>query len=386
MKLCFFFHFNLNQCINRKIRFYCFQFKKNMKRRASDLSSADEESRRRVQNKVKCAKTPIDETMTFEHRSSLENLQGVAQMLKIPKEEMPKLATLEQLVAEHIHLKSSTDCQVAAGKKINQSGAVVELTTGKSNPKLHKQQASINPYQIQAFLLKRSNLPVPRFYCPSDKQHSLSQEELQRQLSDNKLQLCCLEADFESALLAEAKPTKLKDCDGVLRQFPLCRYKDKCVGSTVKIRGLNEKIVLTALMFPHEYDKFLLDGTCPRVDRPCILCCRWILVDWDITCRDLLMRGKKGHVSQSSSSSWHMKSTQIMQLFYNVMDRPGGYFSQYCLTPNAREPMIQPMVRLNRLLLTAHKHNDRWYINQDALVWKAPVAPEPLMGESVKHF
>lgn len=98
------------------------------------------------------------------------------------------------------------------------------------------------------------------------------------------------------------------------------------------------------------------------------------------------MQGQTGHLKFSEDQPWHMKSAQVMQLYYNTLDRSGGYYSHYCLKPKPREPLLQPIVKLNRLLLCATKHNDRWYIDQSALVWKAPPLPAPVIGESVKVF
>ncbi len=317
----------------------------------SDMSSADEDALRRMHGKSRGNKPPT--LSAVPHRESMEDLGVVANWLKLPMSEVPQLRTLRELVQEQKHLTEETDCKLAASKRI--TTAATAMDTESVSPvevqQQHHQQSKIDPYQITAFLQRRSALPVPRFYCPDDRHHNLSQAELEQQLMENKLQLMCLDADFESTLLAEAG--NRMDVHGVIRNFPVCRYKDNCVGSLIKIPGLDDKVQLTALMYPDEYAEFLKNGTVPRIARPCILCCRFILVDWDITCRELLMLGKQGHLRLSDDKAWHMQSTQVMQLYFNTLDRPGGYYSQYCVTPNPREPLLQPMVRLNRLLLRA---------------------------------
>jgi len=377
----------------------------------TDISSAEETSQKRIQNKEQQTKNIATLQSVESHRESLTDLNQFAYNLKLDDIKSVKLKTLQELMEEHIHLNEESNCKIIQEKRINIQQTSLELNTNhqRRHPRLlnnnknewntqlseeeqqniqksHNEQSNQDPYQLTAFLQRRKAISIPKFYCPDDHKHSLSQIEIERQLKENKLQLCCLDADFESSLLAQASIEKLKDHNGILRQFPLCRNRSNCVGSTIKIPYLTEKIILTALMFPHEYEEFLNNGTTPRIDRPCILCCRFILVDFDITCRELLMLGSSGHLKQSNEKSWHMESMQIMQIYYNKLDCEGGYYSQFCLTPRPREPLLQPIVRLNRLRLRAHKVNNRWYIDQSALVWKPPIIPTPIMGESVKNF
>lgn len=139
-------------------------------------------------------------------------------------------------------------------------------------------------------------------------------------------------------------------------------------------------------MFPPEYEIFLKTGATPVGTRPCILCCRYLLVDYVLMCRELLMLGRQGNIVPCEDQPWTMKETQIMQIYYNSMDVINGYYNQYCIIPNAREPLIQPLVQLNRLSLKGYKFKNRWMIDQSAIVWKAPSAPVPLLGESVQRF
>lgn len=350
----------------------------------SDLSSADEDALRRMQNKSRVHKNPV--TASAAECEKLEDLSVVAKWLQLPISELPQMSTLGELVQQQPHLADETDCKLASGKRVNKDNSSNNSESGDAQAiqQQQQQQSQTDPYQIQAFLKLRSSLPIPRFYCPDDRQSNLSQSELEQQLMEGKLQLVCLSAEFESSLLAEGG--ERMDVNGVVRKFPTCRYGESCVGSTHRIRGLESPVQFTALMFPDEYKLFLQNGTVPRVQRPCILCCRWILVVWNILCRDLLMQGKQGVLKPSEDKPWHMESTQCVQLYYNTMDREGGYYSHYCVTPNVREPLLQPMVRFNRSKLRAFLHNNRWYIDQRALVWKPPQPPQPQIGESVRNF
>lgn len=246
----------------------------------SDLSSADEDAQRRLKKKSRVSKLNAS---VHSASPQCEDLAELAVWLKVPATALPNLKTVRELVQEQKHLALQTDCEIAKAKL-----ACVSTSSSQQNRNVdevkaeHMRQFQHDPFQMEAFLRRRDALSVPKFYVVDDRHHSLNQEEIHRQLSENKLQLFCLTADFESKLLAQAAPHKLKDFHGEMRQFPVCRYKDKCVGSVIKIPGLTERIQLTALMFPHEYDQFLKTGVSPAQNRPCILCCRYILVDWSV--------------------------------------------------------------------------------------------------------
>lgn len=361
----------------------------------SDISSAEEEQRKRRYKRSRNSQhTPLNsasqhaETIKTEAvvNAIYNDLAAVApQPHRVPLACAPKLFRMDQLVKDNIQMR--TDCEIAQGKHaVSAASADLSALGGLAGDEhSHAQQASVNPYQNVSFLAKRDKLPLHEFYSDAPSTRGLDQEEFDRQLRMKLLQLPLLTADYESLLLAQGGAHY--DEQGVLRQFPLCMYNDKCVGMTEKFHLLTQPIILTALMYPREYTVFMKTGSAPTHTRPCILCCRHLLVDWCVECRDLMMLGKTAGYTACPDKAWEMQATQVRQLYCNSVGIAGGYYAQDCIEPSPREPLVMPLARLNRTKLRAYRNkHGRWFLDQTAIVWKPPAAPLPRAGESVESF
>lgn len=368
----------------------------------TDMSSDEEDRHRRAQLHVKHRK--LETASTQMQDSEYNGIFELAQQRGLSQEECPKLLPISQLTREFAHLRSNSDCRIAARKlqpsssssqkpsvsqdehKNADEQAMLDTdATAEEVIKKHCAQARVLPYEVVAFAEKMSELKDIKFYSEQASQ-AVSQKELEQQLLAGRQVLPHLESSFERLLLAEAgtfrDPKTNQD-----RTYPHCAKQDKCVGKTVRFRHLPKQgVVFTSLMFPDEYALFLETGVTPTHARPCILCCREALVHWTIMCRADVMMGGPGASTPIQDKPWQMQQTQIRQLYYNSVNMPGGYQKNRVLLPSQNEPLVQPLVMLSRVHLFAYQKHGRWHIDQSAIEWQSPEQPEPRIGETHADF
>lgn len=341
----------------------------------TDMSSDEEDRHRRAQLHVKHRK--LETASTQMHDSEYNNIFELAQQRGLSQQECPQLLPISQLTREFTHLRSNSDCRIAARKLqpvSNATRAVLApkedqtcaddamLDTDASSENViakHCAQARVLPYNVVAFAEKMRELTPVRFYSEQASQ-AVSQQELEQQLLAGRLVLPHLESSFERLLLAEAgtfrDPKTNQD-----RTYPECAKREKCVGKTVRFRHLPKQgVVFTSLMFPEEYARFLETGVTPTHARPCILCCREALVHWTIMCRADVMMGGPGASTPIHNMPWQMQQTQIRQLYYNSVNMPGGYQKERVLLPSQNEPLVHPLAMLSRVHLFAFQKHGRY--------------------------
>ena len=124
------------------------------------------------------------------------------------------------------------------------------------------------------------------------------------------------------------------------------------------------------LMYPTEYEHFVKTGTAPAERRPCILCARFAVQDWVLSLRHNWQR--LGVVNRNFS----------VQLYRNLVDQEGGYWSRYVLHPpsNRYEGFMDPIavVRLSELRARQdEQQGGRWVIEQTPMIYR-PEAPLPV--------
>ncbi len=358
-----------------------------------DISSADEDTKKRVDKKTNRQKL-FNRTHDHAVNPPLPGLD--TQAIKSPVVKMtqqaPDLMDTKEMLAQFKHVnpkRKLCEGQLYKDGTIQHHNMDPDLLTkcfaAADVSKSHLAQSKINPYQCILWKEKFNRLTVPQFYAEQDLSNGLDQQQLNDMLRLNRLELPVMDAGHESLILAQGGICT--DADGVERNFPLCSAMDKCVGCTSTIPGLTEATILMAMMYEVEYKKFIEQGIAPPGNgRLCVLCYRYRLSDWTLYCRDLRMLAQGDGMSQSTNEAWKMKSMQIMQIYFNKVNTQGGYDASFCILPEPREPIIQPIVRLARTKLFAYKKNGRTIIDQSALVWKPPTVPVPINGESVKHF
>jgi hypothetical protein len=251
---------------------------------------------------------------------------------------------------------------------------------------MHTKQLDIKIWESEAFAEDLRNVPLPDYYLENDNSRSVTSTIVQQQLRNGRFDLLVQTAQHECELLKEAG--QFRHSNGRVYQFPACVNGKECVAGKgdLLITGLSQPIVLMGFMFESEYTEFLHSSKAPKGIRPCVLCCRCHLVRLTMTFRGIVMRGGDGLLVKDGAEN-ERRVTQILQCYRNLEDAEGGYFREYMLHPQLNEPMIDPIVRMNKLRLRANKdEHGRWCIDQSALIYTKPVVPEHRMGESLQSF
>ncbi len=246
--------------------------------------------------------------------------------------------------------------------------------------------AATDPWQLDLMCAKFRMLCVPTFYHSAVSQVDLSQEMLHKHLRRRTLVLPIMKTDIESALLHEAGTWMCSD--GIQRHFPPCSNGTRCVGCMYDFPEQTRNVVFTATMFPDEYELFLVEKRAHSIVRPCICCLRYSLVDWVTFLRSVKTVGEASEVN-NAASPYFDRSNQVYQLYRNLSDCEGGYFSEYMTRPDSSgcEAIIEPICRLNRcfMVMRTHETGQAW-LDQSAIVWRHRGPLIPNIGENLAHF
>lgn len=227
-------------------------------------------------------------------------------------------------------------------------------------------------------------------------------EQLTQELLQDTLTLQVMTSDLESQLLAESGRWKMPS-NGKIYDFPPCPNDQKCRCMLSRVVDQPRGFVGTALMYDFEYSIFLKTNTPPRARRPCIMCCRFILMDYLLLVRSLKAKASEAILSEEEEAKEpdmplqlpEEEKTQVYQLFQNLVDKPGGYRREFLLFPEPNEPLVEPIVTPNRSFLvcrpmpgTAVKEGKgcRLRMDQDSIVWKADSVTVPRVGENLQRF
>lgn len=239
-----------------------------------------------------------------------------------------------------------------------------------------------NPPITDIMRQRLADLPRPRLVMEQDMRTDSA--DIQHLLRQRRVMLPVLTASFESMLLAEAGSHTIPMETGPAREltFPECARGAQCIGNTHRLHGFPEKkpgVVLTALMFPEEYQMFLETGTAPLERRPCILCCRAHLTHFILSLRPNFQRLNG------------VDTGFTCQLYRNLQDDPDGYFSQFMLRPVATryEGFMDCIVGYHHSQLRAFRDPEqggRWVIDQSGMVYEEPPAPHVQPGETFRDF
>lgn len=263
-----------------------------------DVSSAEEEQQKRDQKLADSHFVPkavspsdLDDLYIAQPPAEVDAEaaaldEAFAHAVKPGMREAPRILDMRDLVKMYPHLREGSDCRLAHAKRCSQTSssqsaeddASSSLGHTDATQEQHARMAAVVPAEVADFQQKRDALPLHKFYVDGEAESELTQAQLEAQLRDDRLQLPYLSASHESLLLGQAG--RFVDTDGAVRVFPACARQSQCVASTLAIEHLSERIVLTSLMYPAEYRRFLKHGQVPTVARPCVLCCRQVLADW----------------------------------------------------------------------------------------------------------
>lgn len=353
---------------------------------AEDVSSAEEDEFKRSRHR----RRPDALTRITTHDPPAE-VKGV-QHITLPDEDHPHMRTIRELVEEYNYLDTEKKCEVASNKltskqRVSASSTSIEELRTNLCAVDHVKAASVNPWSHELFSQKLSALPQPSYYFRSVTSAALTHEQLLMSIKQQQVRLPLLDANYEQKLLAESGKFSGSDIE-----YPKCVNGEACVTNRWDIQipdpdGLG-KFISTALMYPEEYESLKNEGKKPVDTRPCILCCRMLLCDWILFLRTMRMANESHQTSAKSASNFDkILKNEVHQLYYNLMDRPGGYYRDYMLIPLENEVILDPICMfVCSPLKIVRLPNGRRCIDQRVMVWKSPELVDARIGENVSNF
>ncbi len=185
-------------------------------------------------------------------------------------------------------------------------------------------------------------------------------------------------SEFEDTMLVEYGVRPSPITPALMLDYPPCFYGTRCAGmDQLKGFGVGKDvppgIILRAFMTPQQEDQFVKTGKEPvgwrdRVGawtdarNPCLLDMR---------------RCIQRMVNKFDCDKTSMPRDQILQSFYNEVNKAGGYAREFVLYPavaGSYNGLQRPVVGFRSDALVAHKKPDgKWWISQEALKYKPPL-------------
>lgn len=205
---------------------------------------------------------------------------------------IPQLHSFSELTQQHPNKTVSNNAAAAA---TNDDDADVDFPSLSQHTEVqlvqkHKDAAQVDPWSVRLLHERLAALPDVTYY-PRDMTVQKSIEELQLAMRLSQLRLPLVPAWHEQELLQEAgrfthSYASAEDGTPVEAEFdfPSCTSGAKCCGMTLYHKFLDSKdtesgFILTSFMYPAEYYLFLRERKLPASPKPCVLCCRKMLVD-----------------------------------------------------------------------------------------------------------
>ena len=238
----------------------------------------------------------------------------------------------------------------------------------------------------QAIAMDEVVRDAPEFFL-KDQAEEIGQDHISTMLQRRQVVLQTLTAEFESKLLYQSGRWQV---NGVWYDFPPCKEGTSCIASRYPefaFRGQTCKVVMTALMFPDEYDRFMRDKIVPP-SRPCILCCRDQLISMVTRVRTLRANNASVGSGHPSYFDLNIHNGFVYQLYKNLFGCEGGYYEEYMLRPEPGEVMIEPICRLNMSICEMKQHpiSGRWLLDTEHMHWRPPSLPQPQPGVKFSDF
>lgn len=244
--------------------------------------------------------------------------------------------------------------------------------------------------------------------------NGVTDEQLIQMTKDRTLELPLLTSDHENLLLRESGKSWCSETQKHVL-FPPCVHGEKCRAYTLPLlvsqpmpqvqtpssasasaaalpdaaddnKGSVDPVkplILTQILYPHEYDALTRSGSIHVEPRPCVLCMRYALYDFVLCLRNSRRDSHGGLVVVPESIGLH-------QLYRSLVDEPGGYSRDQMMMPDAQswEGFVDPFVvyRYSKLRAVYDTVSSCWFVDQRALLYYPPRPVSALVGESVAHF
>lgn len=385
----------------------------------SDTSSAEEESRRRdrVRKKQKRTSTAVANVV------APPSYDDVALYDAMDEDATPVLRTIQDFAHQHVHTvpgsgSSKPSCEAADAYLIQSSSAAAslqalarpDLLSSRPSPDAsalvasiqqrvveeHRRACKVVPARIGIYQSLIDQLWKPVFFDQNrvNGDDDAASRRLEGALRLRQVRLPLMTSDLESELLAECGRFMHA---GREYDFPACVNGDKCMGMQLDFplgmalgefkHGKRQRFVLTSLMYEEEYRAFITEDKPPPCRRPCIVCCRYTLVQLVGVIRSL----KASASAEDARGAPNIRvdlDNRVYQLYYNLKDQPSGYFGQYMVTPRmGDDPLVDTMCKLSKesLRLCVTKEGRR-YLDQSVMIYHKPVVEKPRVGESLQVF
>lgn len=383
----------------------------------SDISSAEEESRRRdrVRKKQKRTSTAVSNVV------APTSYDDAALYDAMEEDALPVLRTIQDFAKDHVHTVPVTpaakpSCEAADAYLIQSSASLQALARPDALSSRasaadasalvagiqervveeHRRACKAIPARVGVYQSLLDQLWKPIFYDKRrvDGDDDATSQRLEGALRLRQVKLPLMTSALESELLAEAGRFVHA---GKEYDFPPCVNGAKCMGMQLDFpigmaldefkRAKPQRFVLTSLMYEEEYRAFITEDKPPPCLRPCIVCCRYTLVQLVGVIRSL----KASATAEDTRGAPNIRvdlNNRVYQLYYNLKDQPNGYFGQYMVTPRmGDDPLVDTMCKLSKesLRLCVTKEGRR-YLDQSVMIYHKPVVEKPRVGESLQVF
>jgi hypothetical protein len=390
-----------------------------------DISSADEDNQKRAVLRKKQTTKSHSVPQAISIQLLPPDLRHLSTTKGLSADSVPQIKSMSQLVLDNPHMgvgeKGQPLCEVGAMKLSNvhqkrKSAAAtasdLAITSDKKTIRLveslltagaeagaaiiqeeHKTQSAKPSWFAHQVRAKFDALYIPRFYQHTVSANQISDEVLAACLRRGQLFLPLMPAQLESELLCESGRWEYMYGNTVKTyDFPPCARGAQCLSMTEDLE-LPHPFTCTAMMYPDEWLNFLETGVPPTSRRPCVLCLRDTVVDYVVYLRQQKMYSDMAAQSREATPTYQNgDSTQgVYQLYYNLVDQPGGYYQEHVLQPAVGENIIQPVARPSLSFLGVKMMaNRRLYFDQSAIVCNHSAFSkeqlQPHIGENLHHF
>lgn len=266
---------------------------------------------------------------------------------------------------------------IAGGAQASMS--LIPETSAEVKQQLHFEQSQHEPIALIRLREARSMLIKP-FFVVENEVAAVDQQHINMLLrSKTTVALPLLTAQVQSEMLIQSGDFLFPGLG--LRHLPPCCHGAKCRGMVPDaIQGLTERVVFMRAMTEEQWEELKSENKQPtsNANWPCILCGEYNTTHYVLQSRNLL---PTGHTIK------HEDPGEVLQLWYNLVDEEGGYYSRFIFQPLINEALIEPIVMPNYFMMKAYKSGGlMWKVKRDGIIYRPPESLQPKVGETEKNF
>jgi len=241
---------------------------------------------------------------------------------------------------------------------------------------LHYEQSQARPIALELLCDARRMLFKPEYHFPD---RIPSDDEAYRLLrAKTRVSLPILTAQAEQQMMIQAGTWWFGN---VQRTLPPCLYGVNCIGNHGMIQGLTEPVTFMAAMTEPQWRRLQETGEAPGSRWPCVLCHRYHSHEY---VRQARVSVGPGHEIRASNPN------EVLQFWYVLVDRPGGYKREFTEPVLDHEILIAPLAVIHYDLMPAQRAHPRapWYVTQTQMMYDTGIRERqvPRLGETVKDF